>query len=498
MLKVHYQTDQEELFKACGGHMSELIDTERGVKSAASELIGRDVLEKHRPDDDHFLIHCIAMGDTETYGANRNGDGWPKQALASRHQTFVTNGHFFREHRNRDPKLKIGDIKHAAFDGGPGGMHRVELLCWGHKEKAAEEYQMAKEGKELSFSMSARVPEDFCNCCKKASRSPADYCSHLREHMLQYVPEFKKYAFADNPYPTFFDNSRVRKPADRIAHYLEFRFPDEELRKAASAHAQVILGTDWAEYEGLTLPEHLPELQPHQLVLVEKLASLEHQVQEILTGQAEATDERQRFVKAAAGHILGPDLTDDQLVIARAARPGTLARELAKRAAVLPFRTFAAYALDTPIDQVDSLPHFQKAAGMLPQIMQQLMGGAEPGLTDLMASDSDYVSECDPGKKDLVQGLMDRADQEFGLDPERSRPRITIMLVQGGQDEGMKCAAELHTPRTDGLARNLADAYGGYQLQALQDMQKIAGIELDEPTLLQVVLENQKYRELYG
>lgn len=53
--------------------MSELIDTERGVKSAASELIGRDVIEQHRPDDDHFLIHCIAMGDTETYGCFPEG-----------------------------------------------------------------------------------------------------------------------------------------------------------------------------------------------------------------------------------------------------------------------------------------------------------------------------------------------------------------------------------------------------------------------------------------
>lgn len=235
--------------------------------------------------------------DIEGHNCNKNGDAWPKQALENRHNTFVTHGHFFREHRNRDPKKKIGDIKYAAFDGGPGGMHRVELLCWGHKEKAAEEYQMAKEGQELSFSMSARIPEDYCSCCKKASRSPVDYCVHLREHMLQYLPEFKKYAYADNPNPTFFDNSRVRRPADRIAHYLEYRFPDEELRKAASAQSQVILGTDWAEYEGLTLPDHLPPLQLVQRELAEKLAALEQQVEDILLNKQAATDERQRFIK---------------------------------------------------------------------------------------------------------------------------------------------------------------------------------------------------------
>jgi hypothetical protein len=108
----------------------------------------------------------------------------------------------------------------------------VELIVHGNKEKAAKEYEMAKAGKALSFSMSCRVPYDICNCCEKKASSPANYCDHLKHNMLQYMPEFKKYAFAINDKPKFFDISAVEKPADRIAHYLDYAFPAGE--KSAS------------------------------------------------------------------------------------------------------------------------------------------------------------------------------------------------------------------------------------------------------------------------
>jgi hypothetical protein len=487
MLKVHYQTDQEELFKACGGHMSQLIETERGVKSAASELISRDIVERFRPDDDHFLIHNIAMGDTETYGANRNADAWSKKALTDKHQTFVTHGHLFREHRNRDPKDRIGTIKYAAFDGGPDGMHRVELLCWGHKKKAAEEYELARSGKELSFSMSARVPGDVCSCCGHFSKSAAEYCDHIKKHALQYLPEFKKYAFVDNPDPTFFDNSRVRNPADRIAHYLEYRFPDDEqLQKAASANNQVILGVEWAQYEGLAVPDARYDLSPALHKLASRLADLETEVRLVQEKSAAVADSRAQFIKAAAGQVLDPDGWDDQdLARARAMRPGTLARNLAKRAALLPFNTFAAYALNTPLKQTLSDPLVKAASRCLPGIMSEILStGVEPGLLGLMKADDRFTAGCDPCPGDLIQGLMSKADQAFGLSPEVAKQRMTIIISSGSPKSASTDV------QVDDRARNLAQAYGAYQLQALSDMEKISSTAVDDKILLQVVLEN--------
>ena len=155
LIKTHYQTDQEELLKACGGTMSTLLEVETGVKSAASDLIGRDLIEQHRPDDNHFLQHLIAMGDSETYGYNKNADGFSKQALTDHHKSFETSAHQFREHRNKCAKTQgIGTVKYAAFDGSKDGMSRVEMLVWTDKRKGEEEYELAKQGSELSYSMS--------------------------------------------------------------------------------------------------------------------------------------------------------------------------------------------------------------------------------------------------------------------------------------------------------------------------------------------------------
>ena len=492
MLKVHYQTDQPELFKACGGVMFQLINTERGVKSAASDAIPRSVIEEHRPDKDHFLIHMIGMGDTETYSFNKNSDGWSKQALEDRHHTFVTNGHFFREHRNRDPKQAIGQVKYAAYvPVDKGGMGRVELLIWGHKKKAAEEYELAMSGDPMSSSMSARVKRDVCNVCNHSATHPSQYCDHMRNHSGQYIPEMKKYAFVWNPEPTFFDISRVRKPADRIAHYIQYRFPDEDMRKAASTD-MVILGTDWAEYEGLVIPDTQWELAPSLLKIATRMSELEAEVSQTLEKQASTTSRREAFIKQAAGRVLGENISDSQLQAMRQVRPGTLARELAKRACVLPFRVFCEYALKGT--ELDTPEVREKAASLLPQIMQSLLHeGAEPGMCNLLEPDEDYVSDCDPGKKDLIDEVMEHADNEFGVRPEKAVHRMTVIIMNGGdkgQPESPGCPDM--TEKQAKQAETLAKAYGAYQLQAVDAITREYPLDDPENFMLPLVLENRK------
>ena len=152
MIKVHHDDDQEELFRLCGGQMFTVYDDLNALnKSAASSLFSASDLDRVRPDNDHFLIHNIGMGSQENYGQNRNGDAFPKQACVDHVGTFVTHGHFFREHRNRDPKESIGSIKLAGYN---PVLHRVETVMWGSRKKAEKEYEMAKAGKTLAFSMS--------------------------------------------------------------------------------------------------------------------------------------------------------------------------------------------------------------------------------------------------------------------------------------------------------------------------------------------------------
>ncbi len=79
MDKIHYQTDQEDLLRLCDGQMFTLYDD--NIKSAASDTYTKEMLREYAPDKDHFMLHVVAMGDQETYGPNKNGDGFPKEAL---------------------------------------------------------------------------------------------------------------------------------------------------------------------------------------------------------------------------------------------------------------------------------------------------------------------------------------------------------------------------------------------------------------------------------
>lgn len=131
MDKIHYQTDQEDLLRLCDGQMFTLYDD--NIKSAASDTFTKEMLREYAPDKDHFMLHVVAMGDQETYGPNKNGDGFPKEALEKYHPTFISDGCFFREHRNRCQQTQgIGSIKASAYN---PKMRRAELIVHGSKER---------------------------------------------------------------------------------------------------------------------------------------------------------------------------------------------------------------------------------------------------------------------------------------------------------------------------------------------------------------------------
>src|SRR6266404_8371209 len=145
MEKLLYIGDQDELTKAAGVLVNFFEDV-RTVKSAASSTFTDTMMRNFMPDDKHFGIHFIALGAGEDYGPNKNGDHWPRAGL--KHEgddygikTFEKFGKFYKEHRNKDPKLARGIIKAAAYN---DAMNRGELIIWGDKEKAADTYERVK------------------------------------------------------------------------------------------------------------------------------------------------------------------------------------------------------------------------------------------------------------------------------------------------------------------------------------------------------------------
>lgn len=91
-------------------------------------------------------IHTIAIGATERYGANRNGDGFSLDTCRKHASSFtckplrdyVKHAHngarYFMHHKNDDPEKSFGYVKAAAFN---EPMGRIELLIIGNGTKEA-------------------------------------------------------------------------------------------------------------------------------------------------------------------------------------------------------------------------------------------------------------------------------------------------------------------------------------------------------------------------
>lgn len=487
MNKLIYQTDQEDLVALAGGQMFTFYD--ENIKSAASDLFSKEKLAEYAPDKDHFMLHVVAMGDHETYGSNKNADSFTKEALEKYHHTFVKNGCFFREHRNRCQKTQgIGFVKASAFN---DRMRRVELIVHGDKRKAEEEYEMAKSGKELSFSMSCKIASDVANCCGKVSTSPKHYCSHMKNSALQYIPEFKKYAFVFNPHPTFFDISRVGKPADRIAHYLEYAFPEEDGVKRASFN-DVITGTQWAEFEGLELPGDPTSWAPEQMALLEKLAGYEALVRDVITRQPRTSDAKVAFIRDVVPRASVEELVDSEIELLRTLQVGTMCREFAKRASILPFYSFMAYATGRTLQDVKDDPVTKRACSMLPEIFKKLMtSGCGCELGNMFDSSSHNACEYDSANSDEVQKFMDMAEKKFSIKTEPVRNRImTITIIKGANYTYKPAAVVQLTDNFEKRALALAETYGLYKISALLDIAKMHGDEIDEPQYLIAVGQN--------
>lgn len=471
MLKIHHDHDDEEIYRQEGGMMLKLVTEPGGlVKSASSDVFMKEALEQFKPDKDHFMAHLIAMGDGETYGENKNNDYWPKKANEERHPTFLKYGYFYREHKNRGKKDSIGLIKASAYN---PHQKRIELVIWGNVKSAAEEFETIKAGGALSFSMSARVPFDKCNCCGQETKKAKDYCSHLKQSRRQYVPEFRKYAYAINDFPTFYDISKVARPADRIAHHLQFSMPDstEEMRKAASEDI-IISGAEWAELDGVNIPDFD---EPWKFTDITKQASLQH----LENAEKRITDQLSRegyttlsLIKSAA-----TDTSTTTMDVIKDMRPGTLFRMLAKRAAVLPFHEFCAYVQGRSMEDVRSDSVVKKASGLLVDLFGSMSDGCccDKDLDSMFSSDSSVLSELDPGVKcDAIDDFMSEADRKFGVSDSAATQRITITITKSASTNLNEYLSKQASAAVaaDEEAASLAHAYGLYKVSALSDIRE--------------------------
>jgi len=234
---------------------------------------------------DETPIHLLAIGATEDYGANRNGDGFRRLICERYHPTFVKHAHFFRDHKNKDPRKCYGHVKLSAWH---DPMKRIELIVALNGSEAAakrnggifadKEMQKLASGKEIPVSMACRVSHDVCSYCGNKAPKRDDYCKSAEDGgmckagglcnnigSLVEIDGGIHHLHADNPDPDFFDISHVFRPADRIAYV-------SGMMKAAGA--TTVSGAELAEVMGVSLPYELlvDKTQPSHVQRMLKVA----------------------------------------------------------------------------------------------------------------------------------------------------------------------------------------------------------------------------------
>jgi hypothetical protein len=266
------------------------------VKRAGAEFVSK--LDNVKFASDEVPIHLIAIGATEAYGANRNGDGFTDSCCRNYHPTFKKHAKFYRDHKNKQPEISYGTVKESAYH---EPMKRIELICALNSTKEAaerngglvadKEIEKLASGKDIPVSMACTVAYDVCSSCGNKAKTRADYCDSIEngghckagglKHNIGKVLDDGHILHADNPHPKFFDISHVFRPADRIAYV------SGQLQKAAAAGV-CISGAELADQLGVTAPidvlidrANIRDSIGRQIIALEKLAAADRALEHV-------------------------------------------------------------------------------------------------------------------------------------------------------------------------------------------------------------------------
>lgn len=431
-------------------------------------------LSEIRPKPGKAFIHLIALGDSEAYGANRNGDGFTKRANVDRHHTFVDNGHLFRNHQNKDPEKALGKVAHSVHN---DPMGRVELIVEADEEKCADEIEkVAREDPEAmqGVSMACKVAYDVCTICNNKASSRQDYCKHARDMMGQILDDGRR-VYVDNPNPTYFDISFVVKNADRIAY---------GLRKVASGAR--LSGAELAELydylpavNGSLIPSGPPSaIRLKKLAIVRKLSEIEKQIDGAVTG-VDFNGQGQRLIKLRG--IFGKDVgacpltpaESEKLARALSNRPGYVLAALARQKISLPVETFLKLSGQADAD-VDSVKSY------LPGIFTRLI---KTGEAKEVAGDGAYdLGGTLAGLPEEVKQLVGKMVPELSLDEQPVQRRVTIISIRKLPTPELTEPSRIRTIKSaaaEEASEALAKEYAKYKLSLLTELSDRGDSALD-------------------
>lgn len=449
------------------------------VKRAGAEFVSK--LDNIKFAKDEIPVHLIAIGATEDYGPNRNGDGFTRDCCKQYHPTFKKFAKFYRDHANKNPAISFGVVKESAYH---EPMRRIELVCAlnGSKEAAErngglladKEMEKLAAGKDIGVSMACTIGYDVCSSCGNKAKTRADYCDSIEngghckagglKHNIGRVLEDGHILHADNPHPKFFDISHVFRPADRIAYV------SGQLQKAASAHC--VSGGELADQLGVTAPPSVildgVPLRPttmRQFVTLEKLAAAERVV-------AVVPDMLAHMKLAAAGRapLVPPGATIKISEVFRAATDAGI---------IFPLREF----LTLLTKRADADYFVEKVAAAMPGVFSRIMGDMQ--VADMLENNPYQHAAAAPASTRL---WAEKISADYSLLPRVLQKRAFLGALRSGDQTDLPVVVKKAEIGDNSAAASLAKHYALYKIAAYSEFCEKFGEQA--LTATQCILQN--------
>ena len=200
----------------------------------------KDFISKISPEEGVSYLLCSAVTDGSAWDDNKNHDWFPTKSLSNLEYDPVVGldygaytfneGHFFFDHKNKDPKNSYGNVAFSIFN---PHMKRIELVVKVNTYKNDELRAAIESGDRMALSMGCKVPFDVCPVempnwdslyqmhideilkKKKSGEFPhinvdqSQYSYELKKNMGKVLPDGRKFLLA-NLFPKFFDISWIR------------------------------------------------------------------------------------------------------------------------------------------------------------------------------------------------------------------------------------------------------------------------------------------------
>jgi hypothetical protein len=440
-------------------------DLDAFVKRASVQFIDKMASIRFGPGE--IPVHLIAVGATEYYGPNRNGDGFKEATCRIWHPTFEKYARWYRNHDNKDTAKGRGVIRATCYN---EPMHRIELIVGlnGDKEAADrnhgliadEEMEKLARGEDIPVSMACRVKYDVCSGCGNKAKTRADYCGpdgHCKyggcRDNLAKTFEDGHTLHVDNPDPIFFDISNVFRPADRIAYTLgragHRKRAFEEMAKAASDNlygvekrASAVMAAECGITAPLWIMDDGPWADPRivgQLKIAQELINLEDIGAHI----------RDQAVPARCAVNDLPDLRSGQYKLAH------VVTALAEHKCMLPVDQFVALLAGG---------HSEKTANAADRVAERLPGvynrlASDPRLEDELRNNP-YLPTGAAPRKMAFWALKHAA--EWSLDRPRCLERMQLATLRQTENKSQRMDL-VKVAQVDG-SEELAKQYALYQL----------------------------------